>query len=189
MSADDTSSGEIPDTFVVIEDLDRLTVHLQVHRPLLSAKRHLMMALLGTMAAGALGALASSFTPMVPAWMGFMLAMPAVFFALAMGVGKVNGSRRAEYTLHLTEARLNLPDCSFLLEQIRSIVPLGETMYIQTDAGGYELPLRLRSDEQRKLHALLVAQLQRRRHALGVSEPVSTSVPAELTELLTPAQR
>ena len=75
------------------------------------------------------------------------------------------------------------------LEHIRSIVPLGETIYIQTDAGGSELPLRLRSDEQKKLHALLVAQLQRRRQALGVSEPESTSVPAELTELLTPARR
>ena len=189
MSADAPSSAEIPDTVVVIEDLDRLTVHLQVHRPLLSAKRHLMMALLGTMLAGALGALASSLMPMVPAWMGFMLGLPAVLFAFVTGLGRVNASRRAQYTLHLTEARLNLPGCSFLLEHIRSIVPLGETMYIQTDAGGYELPLRLRGDDQRKLIALLVAQLQRRRHALDVSEPIPTAVPAELAELLTPEQR
>lgn len=110
MAIDDPSSAEIPDTVVVIEDLDRLTVHLQVHRPLPSAKRRLMVFLLLTMLAGALGALASSLVPMVPAWMGFMLGMPFGLIAIPLSG---TDSRRAQYTLHLTEARLNLPGCSF----------------------------------------------------------------------------
>ena len=119
----------------------------------------------------------------MPIWLLPFMAGAYILY-MAQLLTRKQASRSDQYTLHLTETQLLLPDHTLLLEHIYTVVPLEQTLHLQTSGKGYELPLHMSRQEQTWLLELLQHHLRRRRQVLGITHPVPAEVPAALQQLM-----